>query len=812
MKKIFGIVITVFLFAALTFVFVSADASGEMYYVYTNPTSGSSSVIVDNTWEYVEAKKTLYIRSLTDGYNETGKTSYASDGAWAEYASAIEHVVLVGNFNKVTGGSFSGYTALKTFTIAANTQQYDGSCFKECSNLESITIKGNQHIKGYADLRNIVTMNSDKQFMGTKLSTFNLGDGANIVTTDTLNHFPEGSTIYVYESSDNYSLLSESGLFTVKDGTPVSYEVHFGDNVYNMTYEFVSNIFMSFEDSGTALFLDPSFTTPYLGEDITEGQVLYAKPIISMLGAMVRVEDHQGLRAIYSLDRELAESFGGFTIKEYGCLAKIKDFLDRDVYYDQEDIYKVTVYSEGDFLGKVLKYRADEVTFAYTAVGFENDDGSIDVTNAEKDLIFRGYVIFTDSLGNDHICYTDVGIYDLVTACEKTLKADNDSGNTLLSSEQANFARACIDAGAVVNYIYTKEEVLEVLAEVYNDEEHYIPAQHLDAGRNALANYFDISITESGTMPGLVSFDFINMIPYDSNDEKLLQSIRDYIEMGGIVSFSYHMENPTGNIPEGQGLCRGELGGEENWVTLVTPGTALNEKFNDILDEAAVILKELDREGYPILWRPLHEMNGDWFWWCTIQGWSAETEVAISQEAFKALWIYIYEYFTEDWGMENLIWVYSPSPSTSTTVSTASTLPVMYCYPGDEYCDIVGGDWYVGRDTSVIDDVAYNYNIGIAYEQLMMTPKPVALTEFGPSSSSLKAGADENQEDYFSCRDQLDLILRMKEDGYKLTYVLNWSGWISMPNLGYMDELMQHESALDVFEVKDLFDIKYRNR
>ena len=809
MKKFFGLILAALVFAVLMFVFVSADASGEMYHVYTNPSTGGSSVIVNNSWEYVDSEKTLYIRSLTDGYNECGRTSYASDGAWSDYASVIEHVVLVGNFNKITGGSFSGYKALKTFTISTNTQQYDGSCFDGCTNLESITIKGNHHIKGYADLRNIVTMNSNKQFLGTKLDTFNLGDGVDIKAPDPLNHFPEGSNIYVYKSSTNFELLSESGLFNVMDGTPVSYEIHFGDNVYNMTYEFDSQIFRSLDGSGVALFLDSSFKVPYIGENITDGQVLYAKPIISTLGAMVRIEDYQGLRAIFSLDAELAENFGGLEIKEYGCLAKTKGFLDRDIYYGQEGIYNVKVYSEGEFVGKVLEYTPDEVKFAYTAVGFEDDEGKINISNAEKDLIFRGYIIFVDSEGQEHICYTNEMIYDLVTACKKTIAADSES--SVLTSEQVDFVRNCIDMGAVSNYIYTKEEALALLAEVYNDEEHYIPAQHLDAGRNSLVNYLEVAEIESGTLPALVSFDFINLIPYEENDERLIQSIKDYIEMGGLVSFSYHMENPTGNYTD-QGLCRGELGGEADWEALVTPGTALNERFNEILDEAAIVLKALDREGYPILWRPLHEMNGDWFWWCTIQGWSAETEYVISQETFKALWIYIYEYFTEDWGMENLIWVYSPSPSTSTTVSTASTLPVMYCYPGDEYCDIVGGDWYVGRDTSVSDNIAYNYNIGVAYEQLMETPKPVALTEFGPSSSNLKAGVGEKQEDYFSCRDQLDLILKMKEDGYKLTYVLNWSGWISMQNLGYMDEIMQHESALDIFEIKDMFDVKYRNR
>lgn len=810
MKKFLGLILAVFFLVAFAFVFVSADDSGEIYYVYTNPSSGNSSVIVNNTWEYVESEKTLYLRSLADGYNETGKPSYSSDGAWKEYASVIEHVVLIGNFNKVTGGSFADYKALKTFTVSENTQQYDGECFKGCENLESVTVRGNQHVKGYADLRGIVTMNGSKQFMGTKLNTFNLGDGVDIKKPDPLDHFPEGSTVYVYESSENYTFFSENG-FDVKDGTPIPYEIHFGENVYEMKYEYVPfGTFMTLEGSGVILFLDKNFNEPYLGGVVTEGQVLYAKSVISMLGAMVRVEDHQGLRAIFSVDRKTVENIYGFSLKEYGCLAKVKDIFSRDVYYGQPDTYNVKVYSDGEFVGKLLEYGFDNVSFAYTAVGFEKG-GTVDTERAEQDFIFRGYIIFTDENGNDYICYTDVEVFDLVTVCEKTLSANEESGNSILSSSAVNFVGASLKAGAVPNYIYTKEEALELLADVYNDADHYIPAQHLGAGRASLVTYLEVAKDASGTYPAMVAFDMEHMTTYDSGKKEMVETLKEYIQMGGIVSFSYHMENPTGNYTD-QGLCRGELGGEANWQKLITRGTDLNEKFNEILDKAAVVLKDFDKEGYPVLWRPLHEMNGDWFWWCAIQGWSAQTEIAISEEVFRSLWIYVYEYFTEDWGMENLIWVYSPSPSTKTTVDVSSTLPVMYCYPGDEYCDIVGGDWYIGRDTTVEDEIAYNYNIGVAYSQLMQVGKPVALTEFGPSSSTLRAPANEKQEDYFSCRDQLDILNRMKDDGYKLTYVLNWSGWISMQNLGYMDEIMQHESALDLFEIKPLFDVKYKNR
>jgi mannan endo-1,4-beta-mannosidase len=89
----------------------------------------------------------------------------------------------------------------------------------------------------------------------------------------------------------------------------------------------------------------------------------------------------------------------------------------------------------------------------------------------------------------------------------------------------------------------------------------------------------------------------------------------------------------------------------------------------DAIAEQLMILKEA---GVPILWRPLHEASGGWFWWG-----------ASGPEAYKKLYILLYERLTGEYGLNNLIWVWNGQDAE--------------WYPGDEYVDIIGEDIYHGE-------------------------------------------------------------------------------------------------------------------
>lgn len=47
----------------------------------------------------------------------------------------------------------------------------------------------------------------------------------------------------------------------------------------------------------------------------------------------------------------------------------------------------------------------------------------------------------------------------------------------------------------------------------------------------------------------------------------------------------------------------------------LTEGTPLYEGLVRQMDEAAQALCKLRNANVPVLWRPFHEFDGQWFWW-----------------------------------------------------------------------------------------------------------------------------------------------------------------------------------------------------
>ena len=66
------------------------------------------------------------------------------------------------------------------------------------------------------------------------------------------------------------------------------------------------------------------------------------------------------------------------------------------------------------------------------------------------------------------------------------------------------------------------------------------------------------------------------------------------------------------------------------------------------IDNVSETLKPLAEKDIPVLWRPLHEAGGDWFWWG-----------ADGVEPYRWLWDTMYRRMTEYHGLHNLIWVWN---------------------------------------------------------------------------------------------------------------------------------------------------------
>ena len=173
----------------------------------------------------------------------------------------------------------------------------------------------------------------------------------------------------------------------------------------------------------------------------------------------------------------------------------------------------------------------------------------------------------------------------------------------------------------------------------------------------------------TGKYPAIRGLDFIR----DDFDGVVERSI-DWWNRGGIVSICWHCgKNFTGNYND----CKDD--DIDDWDEVLTVGTEANRVFTENMDHAAAALKRLQDVNIPVLWRPFHEFDGMWFWWG--KG---------GAKRFKQLWIYMYNHFTNDLGLNNLIWVLGYSHNGDNFLQNWMS----QWYPGDEYCDIIGADSY----------------------------------------------------------------------------------------------------------------------
>jgi mannan endo-1,4-beta-mannosidase len=188
----------------------------------------------------------------------------------------------------------------------------------------------------------------------------------------------------------------------------------------------------------------------------------------------------------------------------------------------------------------------------------------------------------------------------------------------------------------------------------------------------------------------------------DPNDRSTENAISWYNSTGkkGIVGFHWHWCSPSG----------GTVGTNTFYTQYttfdvtkaVTPGTAEYTLIIRDIDAIAAQLKKLQTAGVPILWRPLHEAGGGWFWWG-----------AKGATACKNLYAILFDRLNNYHHLHNLIWEWS-TPETT-------------WYPGNNTVDIVGFDSYPGN---------YNYgtqkNMLDGYNTLTGGKKIIAMSENGP--------------------------------------------------------------------------------
>lgn len=228
----------------------------------------------------------------------------------------------------------------------------------------------------------------------------------------------------------------------------------------------------------------------------------------------------------------------------------------------------------------------------------------------------------------------------------------------------------------------------------------------------------------TGKWPALNFFDFIHLpfSPANWIDYSNVTEVVNWHRNGGIVGCMWHWNMPTN---DGQDWTCTPGSGEKQTSFDVrkifdTESTEYKQMMNDI-DKVASTLKKLNQRKIPVLWRPLHEAGGMWFWW------------GLDANACNELWRVMYDRLTNYHGLNNLIWVWTSAAAWNRPYSEGYKW-----YPGDEYVDIVGIDIYNNNSASNIFSACYKMLRKKSPDKL------IALTECGslaPISQQWKAGA-----------------------------------------------------------------------
>ena len=238
---------------------------------------------------------------------------------------------------------------------------------------------------------------------------------------------------------------------------------------------------------------------------------------------------------------------------------------------------------------------------------------------------------------------------------------------------------------------------------------YVITGQQCDGGING--NEFKAIKNLTGDYPALLGLDMMDYTPSRTalgTSSSAVDKAIEFHKKGGIVTFCWHWNAPTEYLYSTANSSDGWWGGfytQNSKFDIAKVMNGQDAKGKKLLDrdikEIAKQLKRLEKAGVPVIWRPLHEASGGWFWWG-----------AQGPDAYKKLWKYLYKELTNTYGCNNLIWVYNGQSAD--------------WYPGDEYVDIVGEDIYPGNH--VYDPQVSRFKQAINYGS---KTKITALTENG---------------------------------------------------------------------------------
>lgn len=232
----------------------------------------------------------------------------------------------------------------------------------------------------------------------------------------------------------------------------------------------------------------------------------------------------------------------------------------------------------------------------------------------------------------------------------------------------------------------------------------------------------------TGKEPALLGFELLAYSPninYNDTDEECMTEVEldrgtlekawEWAEKGGLITFTWHWFSPIGGRSKAFYSKFTDFDPDKALVQ----GTDENRALISDMDAMAELLRPFCEKHIPILWRPFHESEGDWFWWGSK-----------GPETAGKLFRLMFEHFTVKHELHNLIWVWN--------------CPLKKGYPGDDVVDMISRDLY---------PKPYNYTSHKKeYDELKsitLSDKLAAIAEIGVLPDPEKAIAENAAWSYY---------------------------------------------------------------
>lgn len=278
----------------------------------------------------------------------------------------------------------------------------------------------------------------------------------------------------------------------------------------------------------------------------------------------------------------------------------------------------------------------------------------------------------------------------------------------------------------------------------------------------------------TGSHPAVIGIDFSGLSGrpqevIEKSKASLKKQIIDTYNRGGVITVAWHFSNPV--TPQTGFYWKDSLSAPA--IKHILPGGSHHAQYKEILRTVADLAKSVqgkDGKLAPMIFRPYHEFDGDWFWWgkghCT-------------KEEFISNWRFTVAYLRDSLAVHNFIYAFSPDNKFN------SEEEFLERYPGDEWVDMVGMDNYgdFGRNGK------YNLEAGIKKLKIVSDyakkkGKLAAFTETGLESIT--------DTDWWTA----SLLKSLKAEDMELAYVLVWRNDSKSPT-HYYAPYPEHPSVPD---------------